>query len=159
MTAAHCLNQSESQILKIRAGEWDTKSKNEIIPHQDRQVRNYIIHPEFYGSSWYNDVALLFLAEPVEITGNVNTVCLPQQCEIFDGSRCFATGWGKDKFGNEGQYQNILKNIELPIVSKVPCLNNLRTTQLGKYFELHQSFICTGGELGMDTCKVKCEAF
>lgn len=108
LTAAHCLKENESHILKIRAGEWNAKSTKEFIPHQDRQVRNYsIIHAEFYGRSLYNDVAFLFLAEPIEITGNVNTVCSPQEGDIVDGSRYFATEWGKDKCGNEGQYQNI----------------------------------------------------
>lgn len=159
MTAAHCLNQSESQILKIRAGEWDTSSRDEILPHQGRQVRNYVIHPQFYRGGLYNDVALLFLEQPVEIAGNVNTICLPEQGEIFDNSRCFATGWGKDKFGIDGQYQNVLKNIELSIVPKTSCLDKLRTTKLGRFYELHQSFICAGGELRKDTCNGKCNAF
>merc|ERR1712165_508191 len=33
--------------------------------------------------------------------------------EVFDGTSCFATGWGKDEFGAAGQYQVVLKEIEL----------------------------------------------
>lgn len=47
----------------------------------------------------------------------------------------------------------ILKKIDLPIVARPACQDALRTTRLGKYFELHQSFICAGGEEGKDTCK------
>lgn len=57
-------------------------------------MRDYVIHPEYYKGGLFNDVALLFLSHPVEIVENVNTVCLPNQGEIFDGSRCFASGWG-----------------------------------------------------------------
>lgn len=181
LTAAHCLNQKEPKVLKIRAGEWDTQTrglrqiflfsfffsiqnnkilitispitKDEIFPHQDRQVRDFVVHPEYYRGGLFNDVALLFLAEPVVIAENVNTVCLPPQGEIFDGSRCFASGWGKDLFGKEGKYQVILKRVELPIVPRVPCSNKLRETRLGKHFNLHHSFICAGGERGKDTCK------
>lgn len=153
LTAAHCVDKKEPQILKIRAGEWDTQTKDEIFPHQDRQVRDYVIHPEYYRGGLYNDIALLFLTSPVEIVENVNTVCLPGHGEIFDGSRCFASGWGKDLFGKEGKYQVILKRVELPIVPREPCIHKLRDTRLGKHFVLHHSFICAGGERGKDTCK------
>lgn len=104
-------------------------------------------------------MALLFLTEPVAIAENVNTVCLPPQGEVFDGSRCFASGWGKDLFGKEGKYQVILKRVELPIVPRVPCLDKLRESRLGKHFNLHHSFICAGGERGKDTCKGECITF
>lgn len=144
LTAAHCLHEKAPSVLKIRAGEWDTQTKDEIFQHQDRQVRDYVIHPDYYRGGLFNDVALLFLTEPVTIAEHVNTVCLPPQNELFDGSRCFASGWGKDLFGKEGKYQVILKRIELPIVPYEPCLHKLRETRLGKHFKLHESFICAG---------------
>lgn len=54
----------------------------------------------------------------------------------------------------EGHYQVILKKIELPIVPHATCQSSLRNTRLGRYFVLHDSFICAGGEAGKDTCKV-----
>lgn len=68
-------------------------------------MRDYIIHPDYRRGSQYNDIALLFLFEPVTIAENVNTICLPQQNDIFDGTVCFASGWGKDQFGANGRYQ------------------------------------------------------
>ena len=56
--------------------------------------------------------------------------------------------------GKEGLYQVILKKIDLPIVPRDTCQDRLRKTQLGKYFNLHESFICAGGEIGKDACKV-----
>ncbi len=79
----------------MRAGEWDTQTKDEIFPHQDRYVSEIVIHEEYYKGGLFNDIALLFLDKPVEIAENVNTVCLPPQDYVFDGSRCFASGWGK----------------------------------------------------------------
>lgn len=60
----------------------------------------------------------------------------------------FASGWGKDKFGKEGKYQVILKKVELPVVPSDTCKESLRKTALGKFFVLHNSFICAGGEAG-----------
>lgn len=84
---------------------------DEIFPHQDRQVRDYVIHPEYRRGSQFNDIALLFLAEPVTIAENVNVACLPQQGDVFDGVSCFASGWGKDQFGANGRYQVLWKTV------------------------------------------------
>ncbi|XP_037030981.1 phenoloxidase-activating factor 2-like [Bradysia coprophila] len=153
LTAAHCVSGKEPGTLKIRAGEWDTQTKDEIFPHQDRQVSEYIIHEQYYKGGLFNDVALLFLVKPVDIAENVNTICLPPQNTNFDLTRCFASGWGKDLFGKEGKYQVILKRVELPVVPRDKCVRELRKTRLGPHFELNNSFICAGGERGKDTCK------
>ncbi|CAD1477023.1 unnamed protein product, partial [Heterotrigona itama] len=153
LTAAHCVQGKQPSEFRIRAGEWDTQTNNEIYPHQDRTVQKVIIHEDYYAGALYNDFAILILSEPVNLIDNVDLVCLPEQNDIFDNSRCFASGWGKDIFGKEGHYQVILKKVELPIVPRNICQEQLRKTRLGKYFILHESFICAGGEAGKDTCK------
>merc|ERR1712115_261745 len=79
--------------------------------------------------------------------------CLPHANEIFDSTTCFATGWGKDQFGAAGEYQVVLKEIDLPFVSNGVCQDKLRSTRLGQKFKLHDSFLCAGGIAGKDTCK------
>lgn len=153
LTAGHCVNGKQPNELKIRAGEWDTQTKNEIFPHQDRDVQKVIVHENYHSGALYNDYAILILKEPVEYADNVDIVCLPEANTIFDNSRCFASGWGKDVFGKEGRYQVILKRVDLPVVPHDTCQNTLRSTRLGKYFVLDRSFICAGGESGKDTCK------
>ncbi|XP_048505286.1 phenoloxidase-activating factor 2-like isoform X2 [Athalia rosae] len=153
LTAAHCVNGKQPSQLKVRAGEWDTQTKNEVYPHQDRNVKSVVVHEGFHSGALYNDVALLILETAVNLAENVDLTCLPAHGETFDGTRCFASGWGKDIFGKEGHYQVILKRVDLPIVPHDVCQSSLRTTRLGKYFNLHSSFVCAGGESGKDTCK------
>merc|ERR1712179_130814 len=100
-----------------------------------------------------NDFAVLFTSEDFVLASHIDTVCLPQADELFDGTTCFATGWGKDKFGSAGQYQVVLKEIDLPVVSNYECQDKLRSTRLGQKYKLHDSFICAGGVNGKDTCK------
>jgi plasma kallikrein len=117
-------------------------------------VQSITVHENFSKGALFNDVALLFLAgAPLELAPNINTVCLPPQDHSFENQRCFASGWGKDIFGKEGKYQVILKKVELPIVPHAKCQTNMRTTRLGARFNLHNSFVCAGGEKGKDTCK------
>lgn len=153
LTAAHCVEGKTAAVLKVRAGEWDTQTKNELFPHYDYSVIDVVIHEKFYKGGLHNDVALLFLKDSIKTAEHINTVCLPPQNQIFDGKRCFATGWGKDVFGKEGKYQAILKKIELPTVPFGLCQDQLRKTRLGRRFVLHDSFMCAGGEAGKDSCK------
>ena len=49
-------------------------------------------------------------------------------------------------------YQNILKQVELDLVDSKDCEKQLQTTRLGPDFRLRESFMCAGGEEGVDTC-------
>lgn len=46
-----------------------------------------------------------------------------------------------------------LKFLELSVVGKAECEKKYKKTALGNGFQLHESFICAGGEAGRDTCK------
>ena len=54
---------------------------------------------------------------------------------------------------DDGEYQTIMKQTELPMVSNSECQDALRTTRLGMNFTLHRSFVCAGGVPGEDTCR------
>merc|ERR1712055_872704 len=155
LTAAHCVDKFRQTPteLKIRCGEWDTQNQTEPYPHQDRYVQTLNIHPEFDGHNLQNDFAVLFTSEDFVLSSHIDTTCLPQADELFDGTTCFATGWGKDRFGSAGQYQVVLKEIDLPVVSNYECQDRLRSTRLGQKYKLHDSFLCAGGINGKDTCK------
>merc|ERR1712226_370992 len=155
LTAAHCVNkfQQTPRKLKIRCGEWDTQGQTEPRPHQDRYVNSLDIHPEFSPRNLANDYAVLYTEKEFELQQHIDTICLPQPDDLFEGNNCFATGWGKDQFGAAGQYQVVLKEIDLPVVGHDQCEVSLRTTRLGKRFQLDDSFICAGGADGKDTCK------
>ncbi|CAL4077159.1 unnamed protein product [Meganyctiphanes norvegica] len=152
LTAAHCVAGKDSTKLKIRVGEWDTQNEYETYAHEDRQVLEYIVHPAYNQQNLQNDFALVFLESPFILKPHIDTVCLPGPQPFPEGTTCFATGWGKDKFGKEGVYQNVLKKIDLPIVDNYNCQESLRTTRLGKYFKLDDSFMCAGGVPTKDTC-------
>jgi len=116
-------------------------------------VESLAIHPEFNGRNLQNDFALLFTTDDFVLDSHIDTACLPAADESFEGVTCFATGWGKDQFGAAGQYQVVLKEIDLPVISHDQCENSLRSTRLGQKFKLDNSFLCAGGIAGKDTCK------
>lgn len=65
------------------------------------------------------------------------------------------SGWGKNMFGLQGQYQQILKEVDVPIVAPAVCQTQMRTARLGASFLLDTtSFLCAGGEANKDACTV-----
>lgn len=153
LTGAHCVKVFQPNQLKIRAGEWDSQTTNERLPYQEREISQIITHPEFSIKTLANDVALLVLSAPVQLDDHINVICLPQQNQVSTSRDCFASGWGKEDFGREGKWSVILKRIPLPIVPRQTCENELQRTRLGSKFRLHQTFVCAGGQAGVDTCQ------
>lgn len=150
LTVAHCVTDIHPDNITVRLGAWDIQSNNELYPHQDRKVSSVIIHPDYNKlGDLYNDYAILLLKTPANLTVNVDTVCLGTS---YIGDSCFVAGWGKDKFGEQGKYQQMPKKLELSVWDNETCQDTLRTTSLGRYFSLDQSFICAGGKAGKDTC-------
>lgn len=154
LTANHCLKGSHinpSNFI-IRAGEWDRSSTLEYAPHHDRQLSQIIAHPQYYSGGLFNDVAILKWQNPLPIEVNVKPICLPDETEVFaPGTYCTVTGWGKSD--ESSPTTDKLKFAKVPIVSSATCQRQFQDNRLGRRFQLHQSFICAGGEVGIDSCK------
>ncbi|XP_057668159.1 phenoloxidase-activating factor 2-like [Diorhabda carinulata] len=152
ITAAHCVADMTKR-WKVRAGEWDIVKKIEVYPVQEVEVESITLHENYYARALFNDIAFLKLKQAVNLTKNIDTICLPPQSyQHTSQNRCYFTGWGKNKYGKKGVYQGILKKVDLPYIDKSKCQELLRNTRLGQFFELHHSFMCAGGEEGKDAC-------
>jgi len=154
LTAAHKVSSFVEipEKLVVRCGEWDTQTTGEPLKHQDRIVKKVVLHPEFNRKNLANTAAILILEEEFELSQHVDTICMPEIQENFDDATdCHVKGWGKDKW-EDGDYQVILKSVQMPVVNSDSCLNQLKTTKLGRRFRLHPSFMCAGGQLGEDAC-------
>lgn len=67
-------------------------------PNYDKKsVSKLVLHPDYYSGGLYNDIALLILESEIELNGLVNSICLPQQNEVFNSTDCWAAGWGDTK--------------------------------------------------------------
>ena len=68
--------------------------------------------------------------------------------------RCWVSGFGELTF-KTGDYVDVMKSIDVPVLDASECEEAFRTTRLGPDFIWHdESFICAGGERGKDTCTV-----
>lgn len=144
LTTAHNLVGTNVNDVRIRAGEWNTQSVDEMLNYVERDVLGITFHEKFTRANLQNDIALMFLNQPFPMQPHINIICLPQNNFVSEGENCISSGWGKHKFGKTGSYQEFLKKVELPIVANDICEEQLRKTRLGEDFELHDGFMCAG---------------
>ncbi|XP_059051227.1 phenoloxidase-activating factor 2-like [Achroia grisella] len=146
--------------VKVRMGEWDAAGTYEPIPYQEYAVQRVFSHPSYNPNTLQYDITVLRLAAPVPFTPaagaatTINKACLPSSAAVtFTGQRCWVAGWGKNLFGVQGQYQQILKEVDVPIVAPATCQAQLQAARLGPTYVLDTtSFICAGGEANKDSC-------
>ncbi|XP_062140823.1 phenoloxidase-activating factor 2-like [Drosophila sulfurigaster albostrigata] len=151
LTTAHKIINIQEGNLRVRAGEWDKLTTDESHHHQDRLVAKMIVHPSFNYAVGFYDAALLILQTPFKLSPHIDTICLPDKSDEFDCRRCIVTGWGK-KTMSDPHYPNLMKRVDLPYIPRFKCQKLLRRTRLGRYYQLHSSFVCAGGEKDRDAC-------
>uniref|UniRef100_A0A182QHQ5 Peptidase S1 domain-containing protein n=1 Tax=Anopheles farauti TaxID=69004 RepID=A0A182QHQ5_9DIPT len=155
VTAAHCVsnNRLHPNRFVVHAGDWDRRHTQERLPHQERTVTRVIVHPSYYSGALFNDVALLFFTDPLNVTqANIAPVCFAgRNSDTPTDAPCYVTGWGGSPKNN--REQSIQQYSKLSIVNREQCETLLQTLpSLGRKFKLHQSFMCAANN-ETDVCK------
>ncbi|XP_043950498.1 inactive CLIP domain-containing serine protease A8 [Drosophila biarmipes] len=151
LTAAHRVVDKQPGELLVRAGDWDLKSNEEEFKAEQREVARIKIHEGFKFSSGANNLALLFLKTDFQLSDHIRTICLPDSRKSFEQRRCIVAGWGKIAF-QDASFSSILKKLELPVLDRRTCQQQLRQTKMGRNYQLPESLICAGGEPNRDAC-------
>lgn len=146
LTAAHCIFDTDagavvdSSLVSVYLGIFDNPSAK-----RPYGVSKIIKHPKYDDQNIVNDIALLILSKPAELSKVVQLACLPSQSSSYPGVGVdgYAVGWGV----NDVKTQNLpdaLYNIKLPIVSPSQC--SVAKLKYGS------SQVCAGKK-GSDTCQ------
>lgn len=153
----HLLKRRNVSALKVRLGDWDITKNVEPQPHVEVPIASIVIHPEYSASTMHNDIAVITLSGVVAPTDYISPVCLPPPATVLVAQQqwtgCQVSGWGTESF-ERPRYPGVLKKVSVPLWDRDRCVKSLRTTRLGNRFELHDGFLCAGGEEREDACKV-----
>ncbi|KAJ8963550.1 hypothetical protein NQ314_005555 [Rhamnusium bicolor] len=127
ITVAHCVTRRKSQTtlspgsLVVYLGRFYLKTwSNPGI--QDKHVGKIIVHPKYSAQTFSNDLAILKLTTPADITDYVRPICLWEEqisLEMVVGKQGIVVGWG---FDENGKVTEELTKAHMPVVSQETCI-------------------------------------
>lgn len=144
ITGAHVFDDdlSDDNQLIVRCGDWDVQYYNETKKYEDQNVTSYKIHPDYNMSNLQNNFAVVFTSGHFIYKQHVSPICLPEvDQDLYQLENCHVSGWGKARLDAQ-ELQRIQKSVEVSIIDHDNCQADLRTTAVGEYFILDDSFLC-----------------
>ncbi|XP_066494732.1 trypsin-like [Tiliqua scincoides] len=139
VTAGHCLGSN----IQIHLGEHDLRKHDK--GEQFSKATKLIRHPEFEKVTLKNDIMLLRLDPPAQLSETIQIIPMAKECAPI-GTKCLVSGWGTTTYP-EVNYASTLNCIDSEILSKEKC-----RSAYGQYFEENE--ICSGIlEGGKDSCQ------
>ncbi len=154
LTAAHCvLDYNELMSLanlNVVVGLHDLKKPE--AGYQQITVTQIIPHENYDSISEDNDLALLKLAVPVQLTTTVQTVTLVAPISgTLNGLTATVTGWGN--LNSRGALTSTLQQVEVPIITNAQCENWYDISQ-GADSWVTDNMVCAGFMQGQyDACQ------
>uniref|UniRef100_A0A1A9ZRH0 Peptidase S1 domain-containing protein n=1 Tax=Glossina pallidipes TaxID=7398 RepID=A0A1A9ZRH0_GLOPL len=145
VTASHCVYGFRRERISVRLLEHDRKMAN--FQKIDRRVAQIITHPKYNARTYDNDIAIIRLDKPVEMTELLHPVCMPTPGKSFKGEIGIVTGWGALRVG--GPTSDSLQEVQVPIMSQDDC----RQSRYGPS-RITDNMLCAGYEEGKkDSCQ------
>uniref|UniRef100_A0AAY5KLA4 Peptidase S1 domain-containing protein n=1 Tax=Esox lucius TaxID=8010 RepID=A0AAY5KLA4_ESOLU len=146
LTAAHCFSSSDPSIWTVVLGLRTQEGNN--TNSESFSVDLVVINPEYNGTPYDNDIALLRLSSPVTFTDFIRPVCLAASgSAVNNGADVWLTGWGNINEGVSLPPPGTLQEVEVPVVGnrECDCLYGGRITD---------NMLCAGFlQGGKDTCQ------
>ncbi|KAK7069262.1 Trypsin-2 [Halocaridina rubra] len=145
ITAGHCVDGVNPTKIFVVAGEHDLSVTSG--DEQTRGTAELIVHEHFDEQTFTNDIALIRAEYPFALGGVIGTITLPGQMELIPpGTNCTTSGWGATVEG--GTIPDILRKVDVPIVSDSVCRQSYGVTDIGDHM------LCAGlAEGGKDSCQ------
>uniref|UniRef100_A0A1I8PHN7 Peptidase S1 domain-containing protein n=1 Tax=Stomoxys calcitrans TaxID=35570 RepID=A0A1I8PHN7_STOCA len=147
ITAAHCVNGRFAENYTIVAGTSKRNTADGVVV----RVEKIVMHEDYNGAVYTNDVALMILASPLPLNGiTMAPVALATEVPPH-GSKSVITGWGTTQSGGFASDQLLAVNV--PIVSNERC-DDYYAVSYGPG-RITDSMLCAGveGEGGKDACQ------
>ncbi|XP_048460274.1 coagulation factor IX-like isoform X3 [Rhincodon typus] len=145
VTAAHCFDTVLPH--SVTAGEFD-KLQTEIW-EQKVLVKKFLVYPQYDPILYDNDIALLYLSQPVNFSFSIAPICLPNynlgQLLLKDGKVGTVSGWGSTY--ERGRSSRFLRRVQVPYVEQEVCIKSTNLTVTDNMF-------CAGYKVdNMDSCR------
>ncbi|WP_018414720.1 trypsin-like serine protease [Teredinibacter turnerae] len=117
LTAAHCVENASTESLQVYAGSYDLNNRNG--DGQLVNVRKIRIHEEYNTRTLVNDIAVVFLAAPVDLP-TVKLISAQALAALVPGTRLSVAGWGSTRPVGD-RYSPTLKSVDVNYVDNATC--------------------------------------
>ncbi|XP_061667144.1 serine protease 28-like [Syngnathoides biaculeatus] len=148
LTAAHCIPSLDPSPWLLYFGKQNqsTTSPNEV----NRAVSQVIVHPEYDSFTRQNDVALMRLSSPLVFTDYIRPICVASRSSAFNnGTRCWATGWGRLSADEPLEAFERLQEVEIPVIGNRECACSYTLVENAS---IASNMLCAGEE-NRGTCQ------
>ncbi|KAI4898501.1 hypothetical protein NFI96_020953, partial [Prochilodus magdalenae] len=143
LTAAHCIGSSRTYRVYLGKHSLDTVNEAGSIAIAPAKI---IVHEQWDSSRIRNDIALIKLETPVQLTDGIQPACLPPDGQVLpNAAPCYVTGWGRLWTG--GPLADILQQALLPVVDYATCS---RPDWWGDL--VTDLMVCAGGDGNLASC-------
>ncbi|MEJ1280414.1 protease serine 52 [Cricetulus griseus] len=145
LTASHCFDKVNISNLKIMHGRDDLNKMEDLVY---KEVDKIILHPKF--DSWLldNDIALLLLKSPLNLSINSAPICVSQVSNILAWENCWVTGWGITNTSLSELQPSKLQKVNVDLFRWEWCNHALPL--------ITKNMLCAGAEDGKDACQLPC---
>ena len=127
LTAAHCtFNKSSTDIAIVPLLSYTRHfyGKPNTWKEKGYQVKHIVNHEDYNSTTWANDIALMTLTEPLDLSQYSAIDLEPfHQKSHLENESCSVAGWGLNQFGFDllGFDRRQLSKIIVPIVNYTIC--------------------------------------
>ncbi|NXH22069.1 CTRL protease, partial [Bucco capensis] len=140
VTAAHCNFNPYSHVVVL--GEYSLSNPQSV---QVKTVSRAITNPNWNPNTMNNDITLLRLSSPAQLSSTVSPVCLaPANLNLPTNAQCVTTGWGRVNPNSQALATN-LQQVTLPLISQSRCMQYWGN-------RITSSMLCAGG-VGASSCQ------
>uniref|UniRef100_A0A452V957 Chymotrypsin-C-like n=1 Tax=Ursus maritimus TaxID=29073 RepID=A0A452V957_URSMA len=142
LTAAHCI--SNTLTYRVALG------KNNLVEDEEgsvfANVDSIVVHEKWNSFLVRNDIALIKLAEPVQLSDTIQVACLPEAGSLLPQDYpCYVTGWGR--LWTNGPIADELQQGLQPVVDHATC------TQRDWWGTMvRDTMVCAGGDGIISSC-------
>ncbi|NXI95462.1 CATG protein, partial [Psophia crepitans] len=139
VSAAHCVAGKKKVNVTVTLGAHNIK-KNE--PTQQKfHIGHWVIHPNYSGDTYENDIMLLKLKPRAKLTQSVSYIPLASRKERVElGILCKMAGWGRTSMP-VGDVSSVLMEVDLKVQRSKTCTQSFKRYQPA-------SMICVGDKNG-----------
>ena len=140
-TAAHCTAGARPAEMEVRAGV----TRHEDAGGQDRKVSRIIEHPD--DGKGTADIALVVLAEPLQIGPKVQTIGLATEADVAGARTARVSGWGTTSETGE-ELPAELQSAEVPLIDDRTCSRDVKQQGEGEQVDVMRELCAEGAGKG-----------